>query len=144
MLLKILFFNLYSLINNFSFYLLILFFIVSNLFLNSDLRKKFITFLLLIIIFSVWGFSFDLDGIFLVFLTAEFTIFLLLLMTYLQLYSNFTFVTNSVKLSKLILLPFYVYFLKTTSLFYTHVSFYKALLHFVSSDFYILYYFLYL
>lgn len=133
----------YALINNFSFYLLIVFITLVNLFLNSDTRKKFITFLLLIIVFGIWGFSHDLDGIFLVFLVAEFTIFLLLLMTYLQLYSNFTFVSNSFKFSQILLLPVYLYFIQFTNSFYTYISFYKTLDYFVSSDFYILYYFLF-
>lgn len=141
--LKTLFFSLYALINNFSFYLLIVFITLVNLFLNSDTRKKFITFLLLIIVFGIWGFSHDLDGIFLVFLVAEFTIFLLLLMTYLQLYSNFTFVSNSFKFSQILLLPVYLYFIQFTNSFYTYISFYKTLDYFVSSDFYILYYFLF-
>ena len=141
--LKTIFFNIYNLLNNFSFYLIICLTIISLTFLSSTLRKKFILFVLLVVFFSIWGFSFDLDGIFLVFLTAEFTIFLLLLMTYMQLYSNYTFLSSNVSYYFVIFLIFYLFIFNTSETFYTNVSFYKALNHFVSSDFFILYYFLF-
>ena len=143
MLLKSFFFNLYLLIQNFSFYLAIFLTLISFLFLFTDLRKKFILFILIIVGFSVWGFLLDLDGIILVFLTAEFTIFLLFLMTYLQLYSNFQFI-SVVSRVNFIYFAFilFLYYVPQNS-FYFFSSFYKSIWHIVSSDFYILYYFLF-
>jgi len=143
-LLKIFFFNLYTLTGNISFYLLITLSFFSFLLLFSNLRKKFAYFILVVISYSVWGFLLDLDGIMLVFLTAEFTIFFLLVMTYLQLYGNYTFVTQNLPKNIIIyflLIILYVYEPQNTFHFYT--SYYKALSHIVSSDFYILYYFLF-
>ncbi len=142
--LKSAFFNIYLLIFNFSFYLFLVITVVSFFLLFSSLRNKFIFFLLSIIVYSIWGFMLDLDGIILVFLTAEFTIFLLFLMTYVQLYSNYSFVSNSVNISYLsvfFLALGYVY--EPQFVFFSHTSFYKAINHIVSSDFYILYYFLF-
>lgn len=80
----------------------------------------------------------------LVFLTAEFTIFLLLLMTYLQLYSNYTFIANKLKFKYLIFFfIFVVCAFQPQNYFYFYTSYYKSLAHIVSSDFYILYYFLF-
>lgn len=141
--LKTIFFSIYSLISNLSFYLVIALTLISLNFLAATLRKKFILFILVVIAFSIWGFIFDLDGIFLVFLTAEFTIFLLLLMTYLQLYSNYTFLSPQISYYLSIPILFYFFVFNHSNSFYTYTSFYKALNHFVSSDFFILYYFLF-
>jgi len=122
--------------------LLIVFFSFSLLF--SDLRKKFAWFVCIIILYSVWGFMLDLDGIMLVFLSAEFTIFLLFLMTYLQLYSNYTYITTKVSYLPLIIFPLVSLFtVHNYNNFYFFHSYYKSLEHTVSSDFYILYYFLF-
>ena len=143
MLVKSFFFNTYLLVQNFSFYLAISVLFWSVFLLFSDLRKKFIWFMFIIILFSIWGFLMDLDGIFLVFLTAEFTIFLLFLMTYLQLYSNYNFASSQIRWwSFLPVLLVFVDFSPQTS-YYFYFSFYKTVLHIVSSDFYILYYFLF-
>lgn len=142
--LKSLFFNIYLLIFNFSFYLFITIAAISFYLLNSSLRSKFIYFLLNIVLFSIWGFIFDLDGIILVFLTAEFTIFLLFLMTYIQLYSNYSFV--SAPTNYLYLIGFFVITIlihNQTFVFFNFISYYKCINHLVSSDFYILYYFLF-
>lgn len=92
----------------------------------------------------MWGFMLDLDGMMLVLLTAEFTIVLLFLMTYVQLYSNFEFVVNTSKLPYLviffILLPF-SYNPAHSLNFY--VNYYTSINHIVASDFFILYYFLF-
>lgn len=142
--LKSFFFNVYLLIFNFSFYLFLAITVVSFYLLNSSLRSKFTFFLINVVLFSVWGFIFDLDGIILVFLTAEFTIFLLFLMTYIQLYSNYSFV--SVPNKPLYLIAFFataMFIHKQTFVFFNFLSYYKCINHIVSSDFYILYYFLF-
>jgi hypothetical protein len=86
----------------------------------------------------------DLDGIFLVFITAEFTIFLLFLMTYLQLYSNYNFTITKLNFWPLVIF-FGLFIVNYSPLnsFYHYNSFYKTINHVVSSDFYILYYFLF-
>ncbi len=143
MLLKSLIFCVYNLILNTSFYLFIFIALTSFLFLFIDLRRKFLFFILLIICYSIWGFMLDLDGIMLVFLTAEFTIFLLFLMTYLQLYGNFSFMTQKINYLLLIICFLPLFFYSPLFSFYFYNSFYKSLFHVVSSDFYILYYFLF-
>lgn len=80
----------------------------------------------------------------LVLLTAEFTIVLLFLMTYIQLYSNYTFIKLEVNYR--ILVGFFlllVLFYQPLNNFYFYTCYYKAINHIVSSDFYILYYFLF-
>lgn len=80
----------------------------------------------------------------LVLLTAEFTILLLLIMTYIQLYTNYTFLTA--KLNKYIFIVYLGMFLMCggdINYFFYYTSFYKSLNHIVASDFYILYYFLF-
>lgn len=133
----------YLLISNFSFYLSILIFITSISLIYFDLRKKFILFILTVILFCMLGFLFDLDGIFLIFLVAELTIFLLLLMTYTQLYNNYRFITSqSISYYTLLLL---IIFLQYTpySTFYSYTTYYNTLNNIVSGDFYILYYLLF-
>lgn len=80
----------------------------------------------------------------LVLLTAEFTIFLLFLMTYTQLYENFNFL--SIKKPKNV----YVFVISLCLLFQGsyvgtlyYINFYNLLSHTVSSDFFILYYLLF-
>ena len=80
---------------------------------------------------------------FLILLTAEFTILLLFFMTYTQLYSQFNFFIQK-KLSKkiiivLVLIP--VFSDLTPNLYY--VNFYQSLTHVVTSDFFIIYYLLF-
>jgi len=143
-LVKTFFFTLYNLLSNFSFYILLGMILVSSSMLFASLRKRFALFILTIILFSVWGFMLDLDGMMLVLLTAEFTIVLLFLMTYIQLYSNYEFLNSKnflyYTLICLILLPIFYYPL--TSFFY-YTNFYSAINHVVASDFYILYYLLF-
>lgn len=110
--------------------------------LFSSLRNKLLLFVISIITFSVWGFLYNLDGIALILLTAEFTIVLLFLMTYIQLYSQFTFLVK--KLNKnyyfsiiVLLLP-----LNLTPII-TYINYYKSLFHVISSDFYIIYHILF-
>lgn len=86
----------------------------------------------------------DLDGMMLVLLTAEFTIVLLFLMTYIQLYSNYQFLS-----SKKMYYFIYLFFILLPT-FYTplytfnfYSNFYNAINHIVASDFFILYYFLF-
>ena len=143
MLLKNFFFNFYLISTNILF-ILSLFFILSVFaFLTATLRNKLVLFLQLVFIFSVWGFLYNLDGMFLILLTAEFTILLLFFMTYTQLYSQFNFFIQK-KLSKkiiivLVLIP--VFSDLTPNLYY--VNFYQSLTHVVTSDFFIIYYLLF-
>ena len=129
---------------NFSFYLMLSILVISVFMLFATLRKRFFFFIITVIFFSMWGFMLDLDGMMLVLLTAEFTIVLLFLMTYVQLYSNFEFVVNTSKLPYLviffILLPF-SYNPAHSLNFY--VNYYTSINHIVASDFFILYYFLF-
>lgn len=142
--LKNFFFIVYILSVNFIFYLMLFIILVSVFLLFSDLRKKFAWFICALILYSIWGFMLDLDGIMLVFLSAEFTIFLLFLMTYLQLYSNYTYIATSLKYWPLSIFPLVPLFtINNFNNFYLTSSYYKALQHIVSSDFYILYYFLF-
>ncbi len=142
--LKSLFFNFYSLGFNFSFYLLFLMNVISVILLFTSLRRKFFFFILAIVVYSVWGFLLDLDGMMLVFLTTEFTIILLFLMTYIQLYSNFSFTQLPINRNYffLFLLLFLLNY-ETTHVFYFYTNYYQSINHIVSSDFYILYYFLF-
>ena len=142
--LKSFFFVLYTLFWNFSFYLFVAILVSSLGLLFTNLRNKFSLFICLIVLYSIWGFLLDLDGIFLIFMTAEFTIFLLFLMTYLQLYSNYSFIKSSVNYWYFVLF-FSILYLNYTPLgiFFFYTSFYKYSYHIVSSDFYILYYFLF-
>lgn len=141
---KTFFFNLYTMLFNFSFYLTILLVIISVSMLFSTLRRRFFFFILTVIIFSIWGFMLDLDGMMLVLLTAEFTIVLLFLMTYIQLYSNYQFLS-----SKKMYYFIYLFFILLPTLYtplYTfnfYSNFYNAINHIVASDFFILYYFLF-
>lgn len=80
----------------------------------------------------------------LVLLTAEFTIVLLFLMTYIQLYSNYSFIKLEVNYRILIVFfSLLLVFYQPLNNFYFYTCFYKAINHIVSSDFYILYYFLF-
>jgi len=143
-LLKNFFFTFYVLSVNFNFYLMLFIVLFSFFLLFSDLRKKFAWFVCVIILYSIWGFMLDLDGIMLVFLSAEFTIFLLFLMTYLQLYGNYSYITAKVTYWPVVVFPIMSLFMVNNfNNFYFFSSYYKALQHIVSSDFYILYYFLF-
>lgn len=136
--------TLYSILFNFSFYLLLaLTFVSLSLFLSS-LRMKFTYFIAAIILYAIWGFLFDLDGMMLVLLTTEFTITLLFLMTYIQLYSNYSF--TSTKNPPLTFFLFLVVVLSVYTPIYTpmyYSNYYSASSHIVASDFYILYDFLF-
>lgn len=143
MLLKTFFFNLYLVIFNFSFYLFIFIYIWSFFLLFTDLRRKFLSFLFVIILFSILGFLFNLDGIFLIFLTAEFTIFLILIMTFTQLYSNYSFLVNNCYKFIFIFILFIPLLYSIDSSFYLFQSYYSSTVSIISSDFYILFYFLF-
>lgn len=136
--------TLYSVLFNFSFYLLIALTFVSISLLVSTLRMKFTYFIATIILYAIWGFLFDLDGMMLVLLTTEFTITLLFLMTYIQLYSNYSFtvVNNHPRTFVLVLvLVGSIYTPLYTPMFY--LNYYSTSAHIVASDFYILYDFLF-
>lgn len=129
---------------NFSFYLLVLMLVISLFMLFATLRKRFFFFILTIIVFSIWGFMLDLDGMMLVLLTAEFTIVLLFLMTYIQLYSNFEFTVSTPNLYYLVI--FFLFLPLTYNPLYTlhfYANYYSSVNHIVASDFFILYYFLF-
>lgn len=143
MLVKNFFFTLYSLIFNFSFYIMLILIVISSGMLFASLRRRFFLFILAVIVFSVWGFLLDLDGMMLVLLTAEFTIVLLFLMTYIQLYSNYEFVSKGNKYTVLILFMFIPMFYTPLYSFNVFINFYSSVSHVVSSDFFILYYFLF-
>lgn len=88
---------------------------------------------------------YDLDGLFLILMVSEFTIFLVLLMTYLQLYNNFSFLVK-VQSKKYLWLPFVVILLNFTdsSAVSLHfISIYKSLSLNLSTDFFLLYYLLF-
>ncbi len=142
--LKNIFFTIYGLFLNFSFYLFLIIIFVSLTLLFTSLRKKFLFFILSVLLFSIWGFLLDLDGMMLVLLTTEFTIVLLFLMTYIQLYSNFTFISSYINYKYLgifLLILFAVY--QPLNNFHPYTNYYQSLNHVVSSDFYILYHFLF-
>lgn len=142
--LKTFFFTVYLLSLNLSFYLFLSITFWSIFLLISDLRKKFLSFILVVFLFSVFGFMHDLDGIFIIFLIAEFTIFLVFLMSYTQLYSSYSFINSKWRIS--IVLVFIVIILlnySATNSFHFYHSYYNSLNLIVSSDFYILYYLLF-
>lgn len=86
----------------------------------------------------------DLDGMMLVLLTAEFTIVLLFLMTYIQLYSNYEFVSNLSPVRYLfICIIFLPALYNPLQSFYFYTNYYSTINHIVASDFFILYYFLF-
>jgi hypothetical protein len=143
-LLKTVFFNIYLLSLNLSFYLFLSISFWSIFLLFSDLRKKFISFILVVFLFSVFGFLHDLDGIFIIFLIAEFTIFLVFLMSYTQLYSNYSFVSSNLNISILLIVIIGVLLnYNVTNSFHFYYSYYNSLNYIISSDFYILYYLLF-
>lgn len=129
---------------NFSFYLLVTLLLIAITTLFASLRRRFFFFILIVIIFAVWGFMLDLDGMMLVLLTAEFTIVLLFLMTYVQLYSNYHFVTKGLSYNSLLffVLPLAFYYSPLYS-FNFYSNYYASINHVVASDFFILYYFLF-
>lgn len=128
---------------NFSFYIMLILIVISSGMLFASLRRRFFLFILAVIVFSVWGFLLDLDGMMLVLLTAEFTIVLLFLMTYIQLYSNYEFVSKGNKYTVLILFMFTPMFYTPLYSFNVFINFYSSVSHVVSSDFFILYYLLF-
>jgi len=112
--------------------------------LFATLRKRFFLFIVTVIVYSIWGFMLDLDGMMLVLLTAEFTIVLLFLMTYIQLYSNYEFVSNLSPVRYLfICIIFLPALYNPLQSFYFYTNYYSAINHIVASDFFILYYFLF-
>lgn len=129
---------------NFSFYLLLVLVLLAVTMLFASLRKRFFFFILVVIVFSVWGFMLDLDGMMLVLLTAEFTIVLLFLMTYMQLYSNYQFLLKSVPYKSLLLpLALFVLYYNPLYSFNFYSNYYTSINHVVASDFFILYYLLF-
>jgi hypothetical protein len=143
-LLKTFFFTIYLLSFNLSFYLFLSITFWSIFLLVSDLRKKFISFILVVFLFSVFGFVHDLDGIFVIFLIAEFTIFLVFLMSYTQLYSSYSFISSKIRVSSIIVIVIAILFnYNSTNSFYFYSSYYNSLNSIISSDFYILYHLLF-
>jgi hypothetical protein len=143
-LLKTFFFTIYLLSLNLSFYLFLFINFWSIFLLFSDLRKKFISFILVVFLFSVFGFVHDLDGIFIIFLIAEFTIFLVFLMSYTQLYSNYAFISSKMNISITLLFTTVILFnYNVSNSFHFYYSYYNSLNSVISSDFYILYYLLF-
>lgn len=129
---------------NFSFYLMFAILMISISMLFATLRKRFFLFIVTVIVYSIWGFMLDLDGMMLVLLTAEFTIVLLFLMTYIQLYSNYEFVSNLSPVRYLfICIIFLPALYNPLQSFYFYTNYYSAINHIVASDFFILYYFLF-
>lgn len=129
---------------NFSFYLMFAILMISISMLFATLRKRFFLFIVTVIVYSIWGFMLDLDGMMLVLLIAEFTIVLLFLMTYIQLYSNYEFVSNLSPVRYLfICIIFLPALYNPLQSFYFYTNYYSAINHIVASDFFILYYFLF-
>lgn len=129
---------------NFSFYLMFAMLMISISMLFATLRKRFFLFIVTVIVYSIWGFMLDLDGMMLVLLTAEFTIVLLFLMTYIQLYSNYEFVSNVSPVRYLFICIIFLPALHNPlQSFYFYTNYYSAINHIVASDFFILYYFLF-
>jgi hypothetical protein len=143
-LLKTFFFTIYLLSFNLSFYLFLSIIFWSIFLLVSDLRKKFISFILVVFLFSVFGFVHDLDGIFVIFLIAEFTIFLVFLMSYTQLYPSYSFISSNIRVSNIAVITIVILFnYNATNSFYFYYSYYNSLNSIISSDFYILYHLLF-
>ncbi len=144
MLIKNFFFNLYMLSSNLSFYLFLAIVFTSYLLIITSLRNKFFLFVMVTILYSMWGFFMNLDGMMLILLITEFTIVLLFLMTYIQLYSNYSFLQNSKLLTPVFLVLAVVSIsYSPLSNYYNHISYYNHLSQIVSSDFFILYHFLF-
>lgn len=145
MLIKNILIQLFSLITNINFYLISILVLNSYLLLFTSLRKKFPYFILTTIVISLLGFLINLDGMMLIFLITEFTVMLLFFMTYVQLYSNFTFFFKSIKHWWLLLLTLLAFVLVSkVNLTLYFLSYYKFQFHYVSSDFFILYFILFL
>lgn len=144
MLLKNLFFNFYLLINNVSFYLILILIFSVLYFIFTSFRVKLVLFIFITVLFSIWGFLHNLDGMMLILLTAEFTIFLFFLMTYTQLYSNFSFLdSSSWNITFISLLVIYPLTYQTVQISTVSINYYQSLYHTVSSDFFIIYYLLF-
>lgn len=114
-------------------------------FFTTNLRYKFIFFLLLLLFFAIWGFLYNLDGMMLILLITELTVFLLFLMTYTQLYHNYTFVSkksyNFMYVGIFLLLLVWLIETPHSCLFY--ISYYNSLSTVVAADFFIIYYLLF-
>lgn len=117
---------------------------LSYLFFTCPIRFKFLYFILLVISYAILGFLFNLDGMMLVVLVAEFTIILLFFMTYMQLYTNFSFLSKNFKTYFFGVLVVVFFFSDSIHLNYFYVSFYKSINYIVSTDFFILFYILFI
>lgn len=145
MLIKSIVFQTFSLLTNLNFYLVILLILNSYLLLFSSLRKKFLFFILAVILIALLGFLISLDGMMLIFLITEFTVMLLFFMTYVQLYSNFTFSSKKISYWPVFLLVLMTFFIMSkVNLNIYFISYYKSQFHLVASDFFILYFILFL
>lgn len=145
MILKTFFFNLYLLESNVTFSLVLALTAFTYSFITTSLRHKFFFFLLLLFFFSIWGFLYNLDGMILILLITEFTVFLLFLMTYTQLYSNFQFTTKK-PLTSIYFLVFYLYIIwgfNSHNFTLSYVSYYNDLTAVIAADFFILYFVLF-
>ena len=126
------------------FFLVALLCVLSYLFITASIRFKFLYFILLIISYSILGFLFNLDGMMLILMVAEFTIMLLFFMTYMQLYANFSFLSKNFRAKFLFLLILIFAFSDNVYLNYFCMSFYKSINQIVSSDFFILFFILFI
>lgn len=128
---------------NITSYLLVLLILLVFFFCSCNLRYKITLFILITILLTVVGCLLDLDGIFLVFLTAELTIILLLIMVYLQVYKTSLFESQRnpvIVLGSILVISI---FLAHTNQFFYHINYYRAISFIVSSDFFLLYYLLF-
>lgn len=80
----------------------------------------------------------------LILLTAEFTIFLFFLMSYIQLYENFSFLSKNFNIKFLVLIMIIFNILITSNIStFNFFNFYSSVCFVISSDFFIIYYMLF-
>ena len=109
----------------------------------TNIRDKLFFFIIICILISVWGFFFGLDGFFLIFLTTELTVFLILIMTYAYVYNHMSFYNKNQ--SPYIVVVFLL-ILVTPINFYPNLDvldMYSSIYKVTSSDFFLLFVFLF-
>lgn len=146
---SIFFYNIYSFIYiNFTIFFLAFFFnyVVYRLVLNQNFRMKLILFYLLLLIVSVWGFYYSLEGLVILLLLSELLIILLFTLIYLTLqFSGKNFIKSSLFLSILFLGFFFFTFYYSNNvktIIYNNVYLDSGLL--VSDDFFIFFYYFFI
>lgn len=125
-------------------YLLLLSF-TSLKFLLLNIRDKLLYFICVCYLFSIWGYCYGLDGLFLIFLITELTVFLLLVMSYTYIYSNLSFFNKTPNYLVPLLLVLTFLLLPHYNLMFS-LSFndiHSYLYQIVSSDFFFIFYFLF-